>query len=38
MSQTIQSREAEANYPELVDEVLKLVTDLNSELKQAVLV
>lgn len=35
MSLTISSREAEANYTVLVDDVLRLVTDLNGELKQA---
>ena len=35
MSLTIKSREAEANYTVLVDDVLRLVTDLNGELKQA---
>lgn len=35
LSQTIKSREAEANYNVLVDDVLRLVTDLNGELKQA---
>lgn len=35
LSQTIKSREAEANYTVLVDDVLRLVTELNGELKQA---
>jgi len=35
LSQTIKSREAEANYNVLVDDVLRLVTELNGELKQA---
>ena len=35
LSQTIKSKEAEANYNVLVDDVLRLVTELNGELKQA---
>ena len=35
LSQTIKSREAEANYNVLADDVLRLVTELNDELKQA---
>ncbi|DBA65684.1 TPA: hypothetical protein ACH3X2_002738 [Trebouxia sp. C0005] len=35
LSQVIKSRVAEANYSVLVDDVLRLVTELNGELKQA---
>lgn len=37
MQQSIQSREAEANYTAIVDGVMRLVKDLNSELKQSLL-
>ena len=37
MQQIVQSREAEANYAAIVDGVMRLVKDLNSELKQALL-
>lgn len=37
MQQTIQSREAEANYTTIVDGVMGLVKNLNSELKQSLL-
>ena len=34
LEQAVKSREAAANYPALMDVVLGLVNDLNSELKQ----
>lgn len=37
MQQIILSREAEANYATTVDGVMRLVKDLNSELKQSLL-
>lgn len=37
MQQIIHSREAEANYTTIVDGVIRLVKDLNSELKQSLL-
>lgn len=35
MQQLVKSREAEANYIQITDNVLRLVTDLNDELKQS---
>ena len=37
MAQAVNNREAEANYPVLLDDIVHLVTDLNTECKQAVL-
>lgn len=37
MAQAVSSREAEAHYPVLLDDVMRLVSNLNTECKQAVL-
>ena len=38
MRQLLKTREAEANYGVIVEDVLRLVADVNSEIKSAVLV